>query len=135
MSTPIPQACTEHLAYDLCWTGDPQPSEPDRSYANDRERCLATAMEYTQKDRNAAHGNPENNFENIARYWNAHLQARYSFRPFLDATDVALMMAAMKMARLSFNPTHEDSWIDLAGYAACGMEISLNGVDKPDPLP
>jgi len=43
----------------------------------------------------------------------------------LVASDVALMMAAMKLARLRFNPTHEDSWVDLAGYAACGMDVAF----------
>ena len=93
-----------------------------------RQRCLETALKYTQQDRNKAHGDPENNFSNIARFWNAHLRARHDALPAgfeLDATDVAIMMAGMKMARLSFNPSHEDSWIDLAGYAACGMEIAL----------
>jgi len=34
-----------------------------------------------------------------------------------------LMMALMKIARLRHNHGHADSWIDLAGYAACGGEI------------
>ncbi len=109
-----------------------------RTYANDRERCLATAMKYVTRDRTAAHGNPESNCENIAAYWNAHLQARYGAQGpsvQLDAVDVAAMMAGMKLARLSFNPAHEDSWIDLAGYAACGMEIALKRVDSPEVLP
>jgi hypothetical protein len=35
------------------------------------------------------------------------------------------MNALIKVARLSTNPTHKDSWIDLAGYAACGAGIAL----------
>jgi hypothetical protein len=30
----------------------------------------------------------------------------------------------MKVARLVNDPLHEDSWIDIAGYAAIGFEIS-----------
>lgn len=99
---------------------------------NLRKRCLETALKYTTADRNAAHGDPESNFSNIAAYWNAHLHARYGEvhgTLWLDATDVALMMAGMKAARLSHNPTHEDSWVDLAGYAACGMDIALRHRD------
>lgn len=99
---------------------------------NLRKKCLETALKYTTADRNAAHGDPESNFGNIAAYWNAHLHARYGEvhgTLWLDATDAALMMAGMKAARLSHNPTHEDSWVDLAGYAACGMDIALRHRD------
>lgn len=110
-------------------------------HVNLRKKCLETALKYTTADRNAAHGDPESNFSNIAAYWNAHLHARYgdvlpqnvNGADFaLDAVDVALMMAGMKAARLSYNPSHEDSWIDLAGYAACGMDIALRHRDDPD---
>jgi hypothetical protein len=33
---------------------------------------------------------------------------------------VALFLACVKIARLSNNKAHRDSWVDLAGYAACG---------------
>lgn len=110
---------------------------------NLRRECLETALEYTNHDRNADHGDPEDNFRNIAAFWNAHLQTRYPFLRTptaygdagfeLDATDVALMMALMKAARLSFNPGHRDSWIDLAGYAACGMDVTLRHKKKARP--
>ena len=41
-----------------------------------------------------------------------------------SAYDVAVMMALLKIARISENPQHMDSWVDLAGYAACGGEIA-----------
>jgi len=44
----------------------------------------------------------------------------FAFRP----TDVAQMMVLMKIARLENSPTHMDSWIDVAGYAACGGELA-----------
>jgi hypothetical protein len=44
--------------------------------------------------------------------------------PILKPADVAQMMALMKIARLENDPSHLDSWTDLAGYAACGAEIS-----------
>lgn len=36
--------------------------------------------------------------------------------------EVALCMAALKIARLVESKHHADSWIDLAGYAAIGAE-------------
>lgn len=111
------------------------PSEPMPS-VNLRKKCLETALQYTNQDRNAAHGDPEDNFSNIAAFWNAHLQTRYPsvVWPILDATDVALMMAGMKAARLAFNPTHEDSWVDLAGYAACGMDVAMRHEGRENPI-
>jgi hypothetical protein len=34
------------------------------------------------------------------------------------------MLGLLKIARLRANPTHRDSWVDLAGYAACGYEVA-----------
>jgi hypothetical protein len=39
--------------------------------------------------------------------------------------DVAAMLALLKIARLQQSPNHRDSWVDLAGYAACGAECGL----------
>ena len=33
------------------------------------------------------------------------------------------MMALLKIARIATGGPKEDSWVDLAGYAACGGEI------------
>lgn len=83
-------------------------------------------------DRGLNYGTPEDNFNRIARLWNAHLDNR-SHRSELDASDVAMMMALMKIARLENDETHLDSWIDLAGYAACGGD--LTEIQKPGPNP
>ena len=93
---------------------------------------LETAIE-TVAGRGLNYGRPEDNFLRIARLWNVHLLNRYGegfggdttvALPTLDAIDVALMMDLMKTARLENSPTHMDSWIDKAGYAACGGEIA-----------
>jgi hypothetical protein len=83
-------------------------------------------------DRGLNYGSPEDNFARIARLWNAHLNNVLAFpipEPWaLKPSDVALMMAQVKMARLANDPTHADSWVDIAGYAACGGEVSGAGV-------
>jgi hypothetical protein len=43
----------------------------------------------------------------------------------IDATSVAIMCADLKLARFEHQPDHADSWVDLAGYAACGAEIAV----------
>ena len=71
-------------------------------------------------DRGLNYGSPEDNFTRIARRWQVHFQNRYGLDVAIDAHDVAMMMADLKLARLENKPDHPDSWIDLAGYAACG---------------
>ena len=67
--------------------------------------------------RGAHYGTPAENFERIAVLWTALLGHEVS------AAQVAMMMAAVKMARLCADEKHMDSWVDIAGYAACGAEI------------
>lgn len=50
----------------------------------------------------------------------------------LDGIDVAILMALMKIARLIESPNHMDSWVDLAGYAACGARCA-GAEGLPDP--
>ena len=39
------------------------------------------------------------------------------------AEDVAVAMMLVKIARLRHDYANADTWIDIAGYAACGGEI------------
>jgi len=76
-------------------------------------------------ERPKSYGSPEQNFDRIAALWNAYLNGKASDpKQPVGATDVAIMLALMKIARLEENPSHADSWVDLAGYAACGAEVS-----------
>lgn len=88
-----------------------------------RESVLNEALRITKKDRNTAYGDPEDNFANIAGLWREYLRGKNI--ESLDAADVAAMMILMKVARLKFNPVHRDSWVDAAGYAACGAQAAL----------
>ena len=63
------------------------------------------------------YGSPENNFQIIADLWSAYFQQKFT------SADVAMMMALIKIARIKSGTGTEDSFIDLAGYAACGGEI------------
>ncbi len=75
-------------------------------------------------DRGKSYGTPEDNFGRIAILWTAHLANRHGANLPIDPADVAVMMALMKIARLENDPAHLESWIDLAGYAACGGELA-----------
>lgn len=84
---------------------------------NIRSQVLDTAKSIVSGARETTYGGPESSFTAIAELWTAYLG-----RP-VHVQDVALMMALMKIARLkSTQGVHWDSWVDLAGYAACGAE-------------
>ena len=83
-----------------------------------RPEVLDMAKKMVCGQREQDYGSPEDNFTQIARLWSAYLNFRV--RPL----DVALMMALLKIARISTGTATEDSFVDLAGYAACGAEIA-----------
>ena len=83
-----------------------------------RSKILSTARSYITRDRQADHGDAEDNFSRIAGYWSLHTGTT------LTSTDVAVMMALLKVARIKQNPQHVDNWVDGAGYFACGGEIA-----------
>lgn len=83
-----------------------------------RTEIMTTAHQAVTQDRAASYGSVERNFGLIAAYWSAHLDTS------VTATDVAAMMALLKLARIGSNPAHADSWVDLCGYAACGGELA-----------
>ena len=94
-----------------------------------RAKVLDIAREAVTKDRAATHGRPEQSLNAIARLWTAFLNNHLSQEGVIATLqllphDVALMMSLMKVARAHHNPLHEDNWVDLAGYAACGADVA-----------
>lgn len=77
------------------------------------EVCVCT-------DRENQYGSPENNFSVIADFWSAYKGIDFS------PVDVSMMMALLKIARISSGSKTIDSFVDLAGYAACGGELSAS---------
>ena len=96
-----------------------------------RQTCLDTALASVQGAREESYGGPEDSFSLIAKFWNTYLFQRTE--P-LAAHDVAAMMILFKVARLkNSNGTHEDSWVDVAGYAACGAECRTSATLPKEP--
>lgn len=93
----------------------PKPPE----YKSKRQQILESAMVQVTGKREIDYGTPENNFETIAKLWSIYLDGDIS----ISARDVAIMMALLKIARIKGKNATEDSFIDLAGYAACAGEI------------
>lgn len=93
-----------------------------------RKDILETAITIVTKDRATTHGDAESSFEALATIWSVLLNTE------VKVHQVALMMAALKLVRASGNPSYEDNWIDLAGYAACGGEIATKGAKDDRPV-
>ena len=79
--------------------------------------------------RRGAYGKPEQNFERIARFWQAYFENTGRPEAKITAADVSPMLRLMKEARLCETPGHYDSHVDLVGYTLTGAEV--NKVKKP----
>lgn len=123
-------------AYALCHAASHTDNTPDirevvEENSEDVKRKLTRAdiLHAAEKcvcgQREQDYGTPENNFETIAELWETYLRRACVDEAggvYIDANDVAMMMALLKIARIAAGGGKADSWIDLAGYAACGAE-------------
>lgn len=85
-----------------------------------RAEILEAARKCVCGQREHDYGNPEDNFQRIADLWSAYLGNGTRFSP----KDVAVMMVLLKAARIRTGTGTDDSFIDIAGYAACAGEIA-----------
>lgn len=75
-----------------------------------------TAAKFVLGSRNDDYGNPDPDFAGIALMWSGLLNT--SLNRYLTATDVALMMTALKLRRHAHKPK-DDNIIDAHGYLLC----------------
>jgi hypothetical protein len=68
------------------------------------------ARHLTSTDRQAQYGAPEDNLGRIAALWSAYLGKD------LDAHDVAVMMALVKVGRIASGVTVPDNYVDAVAY-------------------
>ena len=99
---------------------------------SERSDILTVASDLISGDRAETYGDPVDNFETVGVIWGAILDANPNPGPLRPST-VALMLAGLKLARLSTNLDHRDSWVDLAGYAALGGEVAYRTDTEPRP--
>ena len=67
--------------------------------------------------RREVYGEPRLLFERVAVRWSQHLGIE------VTAVQVGLCLTDLKLARLTIDPGHLDSLIDVAGYVACVREV------------
>ena len=86
-----------------------------------RAEILEAARVCVCGEREQDYGTPEDSFGLIAKLWTAYMGIQFNTK------DVAMMMALLKVTRIK-RGDKADSFVDLAGYAACAGEIAaLNG--------
>ena len=91
--------------------------------AGDRRRSMNGAMLLQHaagviEHRERIYGPPSASFDAIAARWSLVLGIEIS------PAQVALCLIDLKLARLSRDPSHLDSIVDVAGYAACLREVT-----------
>ena len=69
-------------------------------------------------ERSAQYGDASSNMAVIAQRWSATLGRE------ITPAQVLLCLLDLKLARLAHDPTHEDSAIDVCGYAALLRELN-----------
>lgn len=83
-----------------------------------RNDILTAAAQAVNGTRAQDYGTPESNCGRIAKLWEAYTGHSYT------ATDAAVMLALLKVARIGSGRVHPDNFVDLAGYAALAGEIA-----------
>jgi hypothetical protein len=120
----------QYFGYEVIEDDTPAIAETVEENSEDVKRKLTRAdiLHAAEKcvcgQRETEYGTPENNFKAIAELWEAYLNKACTrgVNVRVEAKDVAVMMALLKIARIAAGGGKADSWIDLAGYAACGAE-------------
>lgn len=121
----------QYFGYEVIEDDTPAIAETVEENSEDVKRKLTRAdiLHAAEKcvcgQRETEYGTPEDNFETIAELWETYLRRACVDEAggvYIDANDVAMMMALLKIARIAAGGGKADSWIDLAGYADCGAE-------------
>lgn len=84
---------------------------------NVRSKTLADAGELINGDRQDEYGPPSQNFARIAQMWSAYLNFE------VDAHDVAVCMALLKIARITSGVPKHDTYVDASAYMALANEL------------
>lgn len=109
-----------------------------------RTELLEEAERIVTQDRNKSYGEPDDHFQHVAKIASAlgfRIDTGGGEIRELRGSDHTLYMLAVKLSRLMVGDMqHKDSWLDIAGYAACGYETAglqakRAGAQQPEPVP
>lgn len=105
---------------------------------NKRSEILRMAESLVNGDRNRQYGDPQSDFLRTADLWETYLNGTHEKHMaaglpedviMIEPHDVAVLMILLKVSRIAWSPEKEDSWTDLAGYAACGWDCASEDED------
>lgn len=123
-----PHEAAELMGYEVVEDSKGVEIDPvKKEHSMTRKEILAAAEACVCGQREEDYGSPEDNFCTIAELWQAYIKAccvGHGVHVDMRPEDVASLMALMKIARIASGRGTNDCWIDLAGYAACGGELS-----------
>jgi len=83
----------------------------------DRKECLDAAKQCVCSDRAQQYGSPAVNIKKIAEFWTTYKGVEFSPK------DVGVMMALLKIARISSGQSKDDNYIDACGYLSLSCEL------------
>jgi hypothetical protein len=83
------------------------------------KELLAEATKLVGEDRQRDYGDKVVNHSNIARLWSAYLDIP------IQAHDVAILMALLKIARTKLGTVSKDTYVDMSAYSAIAGEIKF----------
>jgi len=83
----------------------------------DRKECLDAAKQCVCSDRDQQYGTPQKNITKIAELWSIFKGVKFS------PQDVGVMMALLKIARISSGQSKDDNYIDACGYLSLSCEL------------
>lgn len=93
-------------------------SDLNESVQTIREDILKEAVICVCGQRQIDYGSPLESFSSIASLWSAYLGID------IKPVDAAMLLALLKVSRIKTGEGTRDSFVDLAGYAACGGEVN-----------
>ena len=105
---------------------DDKMSEEQTKYDPKRGNMLNRAIDIINGARQNQYGAPEDSFATIAYYWNTYLD---SIGIDIDdcsisGKDVSMMMALLKIARMSIQGYKQDNFVDAAGYLGIADDMA-----------
>lgn len=94
-----------------------------------RAEVLDEAKRLICGDRNNQYGPPGKDFNRAAQAltslgFGKESAAGDGHCEVLDDHDIATIMIVLKLSRIMWSSHKRDSWVDVAGYAACGAEVA-----------
>jgi hypothetical protein len=108
----------------LIYCGDPDDPRhtPAEKPIGNRASMLREAESLVDGDRNSQYGDPIQDFQRTADFLSIYLNGRFGTDIHLRPHDIAILMMLLKISRLTHQFDKRDTWVDTAGYAACGYD-------------